>query len=200
MKPTLNLRSPIKFAKSFSDPIWMNSLEETPIGPVTAVVSQSGLALLAFNHRTDLEPLLAGKTGTPAKAPNDLLEEVLKQVCEYLDGKRKVFDIPLDWRSLDTFQTRVHRLTVEIRFGQVRTYGDIAAELGLKNGSRAVGGAQAGNPIPLFIPCHRVVGTDRTLHGFGAPGGIKTKAWLLELEGHRFLNNKLVPSNQPGLF
>ncbi len=90
------------------------------------------------------------------------------------------------------FQRDVLQLTAEIPFGEVRTYGELAQQLGKLGASRAVGTALARNPMALVIPCHRVIGSDRKLHGFAAPNGIKTKAWLLELEGHEIKNDRVV--------
>jgi methylated-DNA-[protein]-cysteine S-methyltransferase len=201
VKPTINLRLPFKLARTFPAPLWTGVLQNTPIGEISFGVSTRGLALLAFANLAEVEAALGSSLSTPQSAPRDLLDEVIKQVSEYLQGRRRIFDLPLDTSSLNPFEARVHRLTIAIPFGEVRTYGDIAAELGSHNGSRAVGGAQARNPLPLFIPCHRVVGTDRKLHGFAAPEGIRTKAWLLQLEGHTINNWKIelpgVPQQLP---
>ncbi len=73
---------------------------------------------------------------------------------------------------------------IAIPFGQIKTYGQVAREIGHPGAGRAVGAANAANPMAIVIPCHRLVGGDGSLHGYGAPGGIGTKAWLLALEGH----------------
>ncbi len=80
------------------------------------------------------------------------------------------------------FQLQVLHLTTHIPYGQTSTYKDIAIQVGKPNAARAVGRVEATNPIPLVIPCHRVLGSDGSLHGYGGPGGIKLKAWLLQLE------------------
>ena len=90
------------------------------------------------------------------------------------------------------FQTKVLKRTLAIPFGQVLTYGQLATELDNPAASRAVGGALAHNPIPIIIPCHRVVAANGRLTGFSAAEGIRTKQWLLELEGRRVVGEKLV--------
>lgn len=81
------------------------------------------------------------------------------------------------------FQQEALQVVSEIDYGRTRTYGDIARQLGKPKAVRAVGRANATNPMPIIIPCHRVLGADGRLHGFSAPGGVETKAWLLRLEG-----------------
>src|SRR5690606_41649195 len=112
---------------------------------------------------------------------------VFVPIAESLGGRRRDFDVEIDWSALSPFQASVLRLVWAIPYGQTRTYGDIAGELGQPGGARAVGRANATNPMPLVIPCHRVLGTDGRLHGYGGPGGVVTKAWLLQLEGSRLL-------------
>jgi len=80
------------------------------------------------------------------------------------------------------FQLQVLHLTLDIPYGHTSTYKELAKRLGNQFAARAVGRVEATNPIPLVIPCHRVLGSDGSLHGYGGPGGIKLKAWLLELE------------------
>ncbi len=119
-----------------------------------------------------------------ALALNDEIStaEPIRQLGEYLDGNRHQFNLPIDFTRVTPFQAQVLRLTMNIPYGQTSTYKDIALRLGKPNSARAVGRAEATNPIPLVIPCHRVVGMDGTLHGYGGPGGIKLKSWLLNME------------------
>ncbi len=104
--------------------------------------------------------------------------EGLRQLAEYLDGTRTVFDLPLDWGS--GLNAEVRRAMFDIPFGETRTYGEIAALVGAP--AQAVGQACGANPIPIIIPCHRILGA-KTLGGFSAPGGVETKVALLRHEG-----------------
>ncbi len=105
---------------------------------------------------------------------------------EYVDGDRREFRFKIDWSSMKSdFQRTVLRRVVKIPCGQTRTYGQIASEIGRPGASRAVGRANATNPMPLVIPCHRVVGADGGLHGYGGAGGLRTKAWLLRMEASK---------------
>ena len=111
------------------------------------------------------------------------MKEAIRQVEEYFKGKRSKFDLPLDLAGQTPFRTKVLRECARIPFGRVLTYGELAGKAGSPKASRAAGGAMAHNPIALIIPCHRVVGSDKGLHGFSSPGGLKTKAILLSHEG-----------------
>ena len=93
---------------------------------------------------------------------------------------------PIKSGAVPDFSAAALRAAAAILCGQVRTYGELAAEMGLTNGARAVGQAMASNPIPIILPCHRVLGADRRLHGYSGLNGIETKAWLLKLEGSTF--------------
>jgi methylated-DNA-[protein]-cysteine S-methyltransferase len=108
--------------------------------------------------------------------------EALQQIAEYLRGERQDFDLPIDWSVLTPFQEQALRATFAIHYGQTSTYGDIARGLSKPRAARAVGRAEATNPMPLVIPCHRVLGADGGLHGYGAGKGLETKRWLLDLE------------------
>jgi methylated-DNA-[protein]-cysteine S-methyltransferase len=107
----------------------------------------------------------------------------LRQVQEYLDGKRTRFDLALDMSTMSEFQRRVLSIALKIPRGKYLTYGDVAKAIGKPQSSRAVGQALGHNPVPIVIPCHRVLGSDGSLHGYSGGGGIRTKAWLLRLEG-----------------
>jgi methylated-DNA-[protein]-cysteine S-methyltransferase len=116
--------------------------------------------------------------------PPQVMKEALSQIRDYLAGSRRDFDLTLDWRGMTPFELAVRQYTRGIPFGEVRTYGQVAQAVGKSGAGIAVGGVQASNPMPLIIPCHRVLGSDGKLHGFNAPDGVKTKAWLLAHEGY----------------
>jgi len=111
-----------------------------------------------------------------------VLERAAAQLREYFEGSRASFDIPVRLRGTQ-FQRSVWQQLQEIPFGQVRGYGDLGRALGHATAGRAVGGAVGANPVPLLVPCHRVLGTAGRITGYSAGNGITTKAWLLEHEG-----------------
>ena len=114
-------------------------------------------------------------------APEDaVLKEAMRQLREYFAGEREVFDLPLR-PSGTPFQLSVWRALEEIPYGHTRTYRDIARIIGRPTATRAVGAANGQNPLPIFVPCHRVIGSNGSLTGFG--GGLDVKLALLRLEG-----------------
>lgn len=130
-------------------------------------------------------------TRTPLPgAACDGIRAAQAQLNEYFLGKRRTFDLQLDPRG-SSFEQSVWARLREIPYGVTTSYGAIAAQLGLTNGARAVGRANGANPIPIIIPCHRVIGNDGQLTGFG--GGLPLKQALLELEG-------AIPPPPPRLF
>ncbi len=167
-------------------------LQETVIGPISMIAGDRGLQRIEFGPLKTVKEALNEKDGEPSMNGMETISTLLSELSEYLFGIRKEFSAPIDWSVITGFQRDVLELTYQIPFGEVRTYGSLAEELGKPNGARAVGSALARNPIPILIPCHRVVGTDRKLHGFAAPDGIKTKAFLLALEGREIVNDRIV--------
>lgn len=145
----------------------------SPIGDL-ALESADGVTLRAI--------LFDGGAGAaPTADPPAVLGRAAAQLREYFAGQRRVFDLPL--AAMGTpFQTRVWDLVATIPYGTTVTYGSLAARLGLTPGaSRAVGGANGSNPLPIVVPCHRVIGSDGTLTGYA--GGLPRKQLLLQLEG-----------------
>lgn len=163
--------------------IYISELSTSPLGPIWVAVSEHGL--VAVETGADREAFIAGLDRMGFERVIDDSNETaqaVRQISEYLHGDRKNFDLAIDWSVLTPFQQKVLRATCEIPYGQVQTYGGLAQEIGNPRASRAVGRAEATNPMPLVIPCHRVIGSDGGLHGYGSGKGIETKAWLLKLE------------------
>jgi len=114
---------------------------------------------------------------TRADAP----PEIVQELQEYAAGRNREFHMSLDWSTIKPFQRAVLKVTSRIPFGETRTYAWVAQQIGKPRAARAVGRALATNPIPIILPCHRVIGSDGGLHGYG--GGLPLKARLLRLEG-----------------
>ncbi len=163
--------------------LWVGMIPGTQIGPVWVGVSENGLAALKIGgSHQDFVQKLSARYGTPIAADESRTSLAVVQITEYLNGARRGFDIPINWSGMSAFQGKTLRAVCGIPYGATRTYSQIAAQIGAPGAQRAVGRANATNPIPLVIPCHRVVGADGTLRGYGSGDGIPTKAWLLELE------------------
>jgi O-6-methylguanine DNA methyltransferase len=153
---------------------------ETPVGTMLAVSSSRGLAYLELPHASGrgLGGFLRriGARATEGWAPNRV---AIEQVCEYLAGKRRDFDLHLDVRGTE-FQRTVWDELCRIPFGVTRSYAEVAREIGRPTAVRAVGTANGANPLPLVVPCHRVVATGGKLGGYG--GGLDLKRRLLAME------------------
>jgi methylated-DNA-[protein]-cysteine S-methyltransferase len=178
-------RSPA--SRQASPLIYIGLLPASPIGPLW--VAASGLGLVAVEWSMSLADFsqLVGKRFHSDIVYEDIhTKEALHQLSEYLEGNRRQFTLTVDLSDMTAFQSQVLQLTSQIPFGQTSTYKEIAVQVGSPHAARAVGRVEATNPIPLVIPCHRVLGSDGSLHGYGGPGGIKLKAWLLKLEGALF--------------
>jgi methylated-DNA-[protein]-cysteine S-methyltransferase len=104
------------------------------------------------------------------------------QISEYLKGERKVFSLPIDWKVYTPFQEAVLKETLAIPYGETRSYGEVAAAIGKPKASRAVGQAEKSNHVPLVIPCHRVIGSDGSLTGYGGSENTDTKSSLIQFE------------------
>ena len=167
--------------------ITIGKLDETPVGTIWVAGSDAGLAAVSL---WDGETRFAGEvvrlTGAAPDTtapPGPVVAAALAQLAAYLRGERRDFDLPLDWSTMTPFQRAALARVCAVPYGQTSTYGTIADELGQPGAVRAVGRANATNPLPIIIPCHRILGADGKLHGYGARGGLETKAWLLRLEG-----------------
>ncbi len=152
----------------------------TPCGPFSVAVNASGaIVATAFGKLPRLRERLPKNTHLTA-APTSVTAVVEKQIIAYFVGKRRTFDLPLAAHGTE-FQQRVWAALVAIPFGETRSYGQLAASIGKPGAARAIGRANATNPICLIVPCHRVIGADGSLTGFAFGEDIKRQ--LLALEG-----------------
>ena len=162
---------------------------ESPIGPLLVAGNGEGLKRIEFPRR--------GKRARPEpgwqKSPREM-NEVTEQLKEYFAGERTWFDLKLAPEGTE-FQRQVWKALRRIPYGKTISYGELADRIGNPKAVRAVGGANGKNPIPIVIPCHRVIGADGSLTGFG--GGLETKVALLSLETGRDFNLREVRKLSP---
>lgn len=142
---------------------------QSPLGPLTLTASENALLSLDF-----------GDTRTSGDTPSPILEQAVRELAEYFAGTRKDFTIPLSPAGTP-FQQKVWAALLTIPYGRTASYGEIAAKINKPGGAVAVGQANSRNPIPILIPCHRVIGADGKLVGY--TGGIHIKEALLAIEG-----------------
>ena len=143
---------------------------ESPVGALTILAEKKGIRAIKFGE--DEEVKSTGKA-------NEMTRWAVKELEEYFQGKRKEFTVPCGPEGTD-FQKRVWEALTRIPYGETRTYKEIAVEIGNPGASRAVGMANNKNPVPIIIPCHRVIGSDGKLTGYA--GGLEVKEFLQNLE------------------
>jgi len=165
-------------------PIFIGKTVRTPLGVLWVAVTDNGLAAVEW----DKDKALFDRYLTKRLKRTPILDAQaaslpLLELTSYLRGDHRAFSFPIDWSLLRPFQRAVLQAVYAIPYGETRTYAEIAAQIGRVHAYRAVGRANATNPMPLVIPCHRLIGSDGKLHGYGGGEGLKTKAWLLRLEG-----------------
>lgn len=148
----------------------------SPVGELTLVASDRGLVAILWPDDDPDRVKLEERQRDPSQP---ILVMAADQLTDYFTGNRHIFDLPLDMRGTD-FQQQVWRALLTIPFGETRSYGQLAAEIGRPTASRAVGAANGRNPLSIVAPCHRVIGGTGALTGFA--GGMETKLWLLEHE------------------
>ena len=161
------------------------ALVDSPVGTLVAAATPRGLATLSYEDHhggTDavLDWLAAKLSPRMLEAPARL-DDVRRELDEYFEGRRRDFDLPIDWTLTTPFARRVLKATAAIPFGRVSTYGEMASQAGNPKASRAAGRALGSNPIPIVVPCHRVIGAGGRLTGY--TGGLYRKVALLEIEG-----------------
>jgi len=154
----------------------------TPIGRLSIVASRRGLRRIDFAESAGGVKTAENQATGRGKEARRHLAAALRQLRGYFAGRRNTFDLPLDLAGT-AYQQRVWSALQRVPFGRTLSYGELAARLGARGGARAVGRACATNPVPIVVPCHRVVGGDGALHGYD--GGLWRKQRLLELEHAR---------------
>jgi methylated-DNA-[protein]-cysteine S-methyltransferase len=153
---------------------------DTPVGPLFIASTPRGLVRVAFpGERDPVEDLAARISPCIVEAP-EFLDPIRRELDEYFAGRRKHFDAPLDWALIGGFNRRVLEATTAIPYGSTASYREVATTAGNPRAVRAAGNALARNPIPIVIPCHRILRTGGALGGYG--GGLERKQQLLELE------------------
>jgi len=149
---------------------------DSPVGPLLLAADDDGLQLIEF--ASPRHPVKPGRDWH--EGSNAVLEQARAQLGEYFAGDRRTFDLPLSPRGTP-FQCDVWRALQRIPYGQTISYAALASGIGKPSATRAVGAANGRNPLPIVVPCHRVIGADGSLTGFG--GGLPIKQFLLALEG-----------------
>jgi len=164
--------------------VWYDRVDRTAIGPVYAAVGPRGLVAVNMGvaEQVFLDDVRKQLGAEPVRSPARA-GAAARQIGDYVAGRRAAFDVPVDLSHVSAFQRQVLLAASAIPRGQVRTYGELAQAIGRPGAARAVGQALGRNPVPIVVPCHRVLASDGSLRGYSGGGGVATKAQLLRLEG-----------------
>jgi methylated-DNA-[protein]-cysteine S-methyltransferase len=154
---------------------------DSPVGQIFVAVSERGLCGVSFRNTEEDFVQRLKRRGFDAVGVPEHVIGAISQLREYFDGRRRRFDMTIDLTGQTPFQRLVLERTADVPAGQVVSYGDVARRIGKPRAMRAVGAALGQNPIPIVVPCHRVIGSDGGLHGYS--GGLDIKERLLKLEG-----------------
>ena len=166
------------------DPSIVQTRVPSPLGVIAIAATPQGLTGLWFiDNQRYLPPKLSGPAAWPDDAAHPVLKQARQQLGEYFAGQRRQFDVPLDLRCGTAFQQSVWQALLGIPQGETISYGEVSRRIGNPAAVRAVGGAVGRNPVSIIVPCHRVMGSNGTLTGYG--GGLTRKTALLRLEGAR---------------
>ena len=172
-------------------PTLHSTTHRTPVGMLTLVASDRGLRAVLWPK---LSAQGAGISPRPRRHPDHpILRKTIEQLDEYFAGSRTSFELPLDLEGT-RFQLAAWRSLADIPFGATTTYGRQAAGLGIPKAARALGAANGANPVCIVLPCHRVIGADGSLTGFG--GGLPVKQWLLDHEADVLATRTIVSNPQ----
>ncbi len=169
--------------KRILNQIFWGAATDNPLGTIFVAICENGLiAIQIGGEMEEFTQGLAVRFGIQPIPSEFQVIPAIRQIEDYLQGIHNSFDIAIHWDVMSPFQQKVQRAVFAIPYGETCTYGQIAAQIGSPLAARAVGYANATNPMPLVLPCHRLIGVDGSLHGYNGGEGIKTKAWLLNLE------------------
>jgi methylated-DNA-[protein]-cysteine S-methyltransferase len=157
---------------------------DSPVGPLTLVATDEAICELLWAGDESVRP--SGSDAPVVDASHPVLARAAEELCEYFAGARRDFTVPVHTAGT-AFQQSVWTVLRGIPYGTTITYGEQARRVGNPKAMRAVGGANGRNPVGIIVPCHRVIGADGSLTGFG--GGMKAKAWLLEHERRLVAND-----------
>ena len=160
------------------------AIEPSPVGELLLAATERGLVMISYLDHFPLDRSLvelAERVSPRVLADPAALDDARRQLDEYFAGRRRGFELPLDWSLAGGFGRRVLRRTAEIPYGEVATYGDVARAIGSPRAARATGNALGRNPLPIVVPCHRVVRAGGKLGHY--TGGAERKVRLLEIEG-----------------
>jgi methylated-DNA-[protein]-cysteine S-methyltransferase len=155
---------------------------DSPLGPLVVAATPKGLVRVSYGEERQVLDDLAARLSPRVLESPARLDAVRRELDEYFDGKRQAFDLPLDWSLTRGFSGRVLRATARIGFGEISTYAEVAGRAGSPRAVRAAGNALGSNPLPVVVPCHRVLRTGGALGGY--TGGLERKQFLLGLEGY----------------
>jgi methylated-DNA-[protein]-cysteine S-methyltransferase len=155
---------------------------DSPLGPLVVAATPKGLVRVSYGDEDRVLDDLAARLSPRVLESPARLDAARRELDEYFDGKRQAFDLPLDWSLTRGFSGRVLRATARIGFGEVSTYAEVAGRAGSPRAVRAAGNALGSNPMPVVVPCHRVLRTGGGLGGY--TGGVERKQFLLGLEGY----------------
>ena len=158
-------------------PVFSRGTFTAPFGVLTVVGSDLGIRYVMFDNDAHPKPL--ERLHISDSEIHESVNDAMNQLEEYFDGSRRDFELPLDLQGTE-FQVAAWNALAEIPYGRTASYGQQAASIGRPKAVRAIGGANGRNPVAIVLPCHRIVGADGSLTGFG--GGIEVKKWLLEHE------------------
>ena len=155
---------------------------DSPLGPLVVAATPKGLVRVSYGDEGRVLDDLAARLSPRVLESPARLDAARRELDEYFDGKREAFDLPLDWSLTRGFSGRVLRATARIGFGEISTYAEVASRAGSPRAVRAAGNALGSNPMPVVVPCHRVLRTGGALGGY--TGGLERKQFLLGLEGY----------------